>query len=63
MEQKNKSVLVDCLFGKEFFSLGPRAQAIKTTQSWGSVLHCSVFYCQHNLNHLRVCFFSFFPNE
>lgn len=29
MEQKNKAVLGDCLFGKEFFSLGPRTQAIR----------------------------------
>lgn len=43
MEQKSKSVLVDCLFGKEIFSLGPRAQAIRLV-SPGAVCYTVVFF-------------------
>lgn len=55
-----KSVLVDCLFGKEIFSLGPRTQAIRLLGP--AAVGCAEvsFYCQHNLNHLRVCFVSYF---
>lgn len=56
MEQKNKLVLVDCLFGKENFSLGPRVQAINITVVSPGAVSCTVvnfctvsIICQHTI--------------
>lgn len=40
--KKNKLVLVHCLFGKEFFSLGPRVQAINVTVVSPGAVSCTV---------------------